>query len=154
MREGLYFRYLRLPNDGVVTFVISVDVETRWVQYSYSLCSPKDQFDKSWGKHIAAGRLSSDRRKRVSGFRLPVGFPMNSLGMIRKVEEDFIHGAATRQPFAIRPSWLIKGLNQLEDVRYEEVKNRYAEANAAIADIAAAKEKEEYVARLEASPRA
>jgi hypothetical protein len=125
MKPGLYFHHHRTLNNGVITFAIEVKDEPRnWVQFSFSLCSPRDKFFKCWGRRISEARLRCERKKHVSGFNAGEGTKLRD--MIKKVVTEFYMAVHSRQPFVrmkkgVIPGWVMRAEKKHLKEKAEEV---------------------------------
>jgi hypothetical protein len=106
MQPGeIYYYHLRLgEKGGAITFAFT-QLTSGWIQYSYSLCSPKDQFRKHWGREISAQRLCNERQKRVNGFRPETG---EERPAHIQVAANFFAEAGRGAEFVVQCGWLQK----------------------------------------------
>ena len=104
MKEGLYFRHIRYLRRGIVT--LAIGVRGNWVQYSYSLCSPRDNFSKSKGEMISLGRLENERKRKVSGFRIDPD--QSDREVFQKTEQEFFEAVRLKLGWIVPCGWLRK----------------------------------------------
>ena len=102
MKDGLYFRHIRYLEKGVVT--LAVEVKDGWVQYSYALCSPNDNFSKAIGRNISEARLRNWRKNKVSGFKLDAGLTMREI--LNDTELQFLDDVRTKERWISPCGWL------------------------------------------------
>lgn len=151
MQDGVYFKHLRtdivkdktgkvvkngvdkngdpLPKRGEmiggITFAVQVDTEKRWVQFSYALCNPKDQFSRKKGRLIAKSRLECPKGRRVSGFELK---DAKLSTIFELVILYFWEGYYANRDWVIKPSWLRKLAGNREQTMIQNAINRGLDA--------------------------
>lgn len=101
--DEIYYYHLRIGHG--VTFAYYVKAGN-WVQYSYAICSSKDQYCKAFGRDIAEERLICPRQKKVSGFRILD--EAKRFQILRHLVTHFLMNVRHNEPYVKSPSWLRK----------------------------------------------
>jgi hypothetical protein len=100
--DDIYYYHLRIGHG--VTFAYYVRTNG-WVQFSYAICSKKDQYCKAVGRDIAEERLLHSRQNKVSGFQ--AGENVNRFNVLKTMVTNFLTDVKRQDVLYIKSSsWL------------------------------------------------
>ncbi len=101
--EDIFYYHLRIGHGVTLAYYLRADNR---VQYSYAICSKKDQYCKAVGRDIAEERLYNIRQKKVSGFQVKEG--ERRYNILRQLVTYFLMSVRLNEPYVSAPSWLKK----------------------------------------------
>jgi hypothetical protein len=107
----VHFRDFEYRGGATVAYEISGDRESnqRHIQYGVAFCSPKDGFNKSFGRKLAENRLNCDRTCRTLDITLDSQSDI-SIQIISSIREDLLtHKRVSKNgktSVLTRPNWV------------------------------------------------
>lgn len=128
--EKYLFHHWRLPGiRSAVTFAMEYSDEDKRVHYSYSLCSPRDQFCKKKGRMIAVNRLEHPDKERVSSFPLVTDGDGSVLKKATpklhvQVRNDFLRSVHAKRRWIRPATWLKKMAKMQRELDYRALNNK------------------------------
>ena len=100
--DEIHYYHLRIGHG--VTFAYRIEGED-WVQFSYAICSKRDQYCKAIGRSIATHRLFHKKQNKVSGFAIDPD--TRRFEVIRLIVHRFLTDVMRKDTLYIKsPSWL------------------------------------------------
>lgn len=101
--DDICYYHLRIGYGVTLAYYVKKD---SWIQYSYAICSSKDQYCKAVGRDIAEERLLNTRQKKVSGFHVKEG--EKRYNILRQLVTHFLMSVRVNEFYIKAPSWLKK----------------------------------------------
>lgn len=102
--DDIYYYHLRIGHGVTFAYYVKAD---GWVQFSYAICSKKDQYCKAVGREIAEERLLHARQNKVSGFQADKD--AKRFEILRTMVTNFLTDVRRQDMLYIKsPSWLRK----------------------------------------------
>lgn len=108
--DDICYYHLRIGYGITLAYYVKKD---SWIQYSYAICSSKDQYCKAIGRDIAEERLFNTRQKKVSGFQVKEG--EKRYNILRQLVTHFLMSVRINESYVKAPSWLKKIVRFRED---------------------------------------
>lgn len=98
---GPYFYHFRIGHGITLAYIVTPN---NLVQFSYAICSKRDQYSKSMGRDISELRLFHSKQSKTGVFKIDTKEPRFSV--LKKLCTVFLEDVRVGMSYIRTPSWV------------------------------------------------